>query len=113
MGPTEIENLYDLLLLENGGELLTEDGFGILLNETEWSMMKPRVMLRWSDDGGHTWSNEHWADMGVIGQYSHRVMWRRLGMTLKLRDRVYEVSGTDPVKVAIMGAEIHASGTNG
>ena len=112
MGPQEIENLYDLLLLEDGGELLTENGDGILLNETEWGMMKPRVMLRWSDDGGHTWSNEHWADMGAIGQFSHRVFWRRLGMTLKLRDRVYEVSGTDPVKVAIMGAELQISGTN-
>jgi hypothetical protein len=72
----------------------------------------PQVMLRWSDDGGHTWSNEHWTPMGVIGNYSQRVFWRRMGMTLKLRDRVYEISGTDPVKVAIMGAELILSGTN-
>jgi hypothetical protein len=72
----------------------------------------PQVMLRWSDDGGHTWSNEHWSPMGKIGQYFQRVFWRRLGMTLKLRDRVYEVSGTDPVKIAIVGAELHLSGTN-
>ena len=32
-------------------------------------------------------------------------------MTLKLRDRVYEVSGTDPVKVSIMGAELVISPT--
>jgi hypothetical protein len=108
LAPVEL----NLLLLQDGGELLTEDGFGILLNETDGGMMKPRVMLRWSDDGGHTWSNEHWSDMGKIGQFSHRVFWRRLGMTLKLRDRVYEVSGTDPVKVAIMGAELQVSGTN-
>jgi hypothetical protein len=72
----------------------------------------PQVMLRWSDDGGHTWSNEHWRSMGKIGQTGRRVLWRRLGMTLKLRDRVYEVSGTDPVKIAIMGAELIASPTN-
>jgi hypothetical protein len=72
----------------------------------------PEAMLRWSDDGGHTWSNEHWSSMGKIGAYGHRVFWRRLGMTLKLRDRVYEVSGTDPVKIAIMGAELQISGTN-
>ena len=70
------------------------------------------VMLRWSDDGGHTWSNEHWRSMGKIGQTGRRVLWRRLGMTMKLRDRVYEVSGTDPVKIAIMGAELIAEGTN-
>lgn len=71
----------------------------------------PQVMLRWSDDGGHTWSNEHWRSMGKIGQFGYRTIWRRLGMTLKLRDRVYEVSGTDPVKIAIMGAELQVSGT--
>jgi hypothetical protein len=69
-------------------------------------------MLRWSDDGGHIWSNEHWRSMGKIGETGRRVIWRRLGMTERLRDRVYELSGTDPVKIAIMGAELRASGTN-
>jgi len=31
---------------------------------------------------------------------------------MKLRDRVYEVSGTDPNKVVIMGAELIIEGTN-
>jgi hypothetical protein len=70
-------------------------------------------MMRFSDDGGHTWSNENWADMGKIGEYFRRVIWRRLGMTLKLRDRVYEVSGTDAVKIALVGAELLISPTNG
>ena len=73
---------------------------------------EPELMLRWSDDGGHTWSNEHWASMGKIGEYGKRVIWRRLGMTTKLRDRVYEISGSDPVKIAIMGAELTASPTS-
>ena len=72
----------------------------------------PQVMFRWSDDGGHTWSNEHWASMGKIGEYGKRVIWRRLGMTTKLRDRVYEISGSDPVKIAIMGAELTATPTS-
>lgn len=71
----------------------------------------PEVMLRWSDDGGHTFSNEHWRQMGAIGQFGHRTIWRRLGMTQKLRDRVYEVSGTDAVKIAIMGAELFITPT--
>ncbi len=70
------------------------------------------VMLRWSDDGGHTWSNEHWVNTGKIGEYGRRAIWRRLGMTTKLRDRVYEVSGTDPVKIAIMGAELSVTPTS-
>jgi len=72
----------------------------------------PELMLRWSDDGGHTWSNEHLSKMGKIGQYYRRVFWRRLGMTMQLRDRVYEVSQTDPVKAVIVGAELLISPTN-
>jgi len=83
---------------------------GVGLNSGQGS--DPQVMLRWSDDGGHTWSNEHWLSMGRIGTYGTRVIWRRLGMTMKIRDRVYEVSGTDPVKVIILGAELIVSPTN-
>lgn len=72
----------------------------------------PQIMLRWSDDGGHTWSNEHWKSMGKIGNYGYRTIWRRLGMTEKIRDRVYEVSGSDPIKIAIIDAELLLSGTN-
>lgn len=72
----------------------------------------PQVSLRWSDDGGHTWSTPRAITMGTIGTYDTRVIWRRLGMTTKLRDRVYEVSGTDPVKIVIIGAELLMSNTN-
>jgi hypothetical protein len=89
-------------------QLEIESGVGLNLGQGD----DPQVMLRWSDDGGHTWSNEHWKSMGKIGEYGYRNIWRRLGMTQKLRDRVYEISGTDPVKVAIMGAELILNGTN-
>jgi len=89
-------------------QLNCESGVGLIDGQGS----DPQAMLRWSDDGGHTWSNEHWSPMGKIGAYYQRVFWRRLGMTTKLRDRVYEVSGTDPVKVAIMGAELILSPTN-
>lgn len=85
-----------------------ESGTGLNLGQGS----DPQVMLRWSDDGGHTWSNEYWTSMGKIGEYYRRVLFRRLGMTQKIRDRVYELSGTDPVKIAIMGAELTLSPTN-
>jgi len=98
--------LGDYLIAENNDFLIADQ-------ETVATQgADPQVMLRWSDDGGHTWSSEHWASMGKIGQYYKRVIWRRLGMTVKLRDRVYEVSATDPVKIAIMGAELILSPTN-
>jgi len=64
----------------------------------------PVVSLRWSDDGGNVWSNYHTKQIGNIGEYSARVIWRRLGATRGGRDRVYEVSSTDPVKIDITGA---------
>jgi hypothetical protein len=70
------------------------------------------VGLRWSDDGGHTWSNQVFQSVGAQGQTGKRVIWRRLGMTTKLRDRVYEISASGWGKTAIMGAELLASGTN-
>ena len=96
----------------SGDQLVTSSGDFLLFSPPTVEGANPEVMLRWSDDGGHTYSNEHWATMGRIGQYGFRVFWRRLGMTLKLRDRVYEVSGTDPVKIAIVGAELIVDGTN-
>jgi hypothetical protein len=106
------EQLVGALLTESGNRLLAENGDVIYATTTTLTTMVPKVMLRWSDDGGHTWSNEHWTSIGSIGAYGKRAFWRRLGMTLKIRDRVYEVSGTDPVKIAIMGAELRASPTN-
>ena len=66
---------------------------------------QPTVMLRYSDDGGYTWSSEKWAPLGRIGQTLSRAIWRRLGFS---RNRVYEVTVTDPVDVAIMGADLDA-----
>jgi len=104
--------LIDYLATEVPQRLLAENGNNIILDYVTVQGTNPQAMLRWSDDGGHTWSNEHWQSMGKIGQYGFRTIWRRLGMTQKLRDRVYEVSGTDPVRIAIMGAELHLSQTN-
>lgn len=70
------------------------------------------VSMRFSDDGGHTWSTARTCGMGITGAYGTRVIFRRLGMTMKLRDRVYEISGDDDVKIIIMGAELLLSPTD-
>jgi len=67
----------------------------------------PQAMLRWSNDGGSTWSKEYWVTIGQLGKYKNRAIWRRLGMS---RDRVFEVSITDPVNAVIIGANLKASG---
>lgn len=64
---------------------------------------EPTVMLKWSDDGGHTWSNEVWRSMGIgsVGEYNKRVVWHRLGMTTG-QPRIYELSGTASVKTVLL-----------
>ena len=69
------------------------------------------VSLRWSDDGGHTYNTERTASLGAFGDYSKRVIFRRLGMTTQLRDRVYELSGIDS-PIFVMGAELMLSPTD-
>ena len=65
----------------------------------------PQAMLRWSNDGGSTYSNEHWCTIGAVGKYKNRAIWRRLGTA---RDRIYEVSISDPVKAVIVSANLKA-----
>jgi hypothetical protein len=65
----------------------------------------PQAMLRWSNDGGSTWSNEHWTTIGQTGKYNNRAIWRRLGWS---RDRVFEVVVTDPIKAVIISANLKA-----
>jgi hypothetical protein len=62
-------------------------------------------MLRWSNNGGFSWSNEHWQTIGAAGAYTNRAKWNRLG---NARDRVYEVNFSDPVPRDIIGATLYA-----
>ena len=61
----------------------------------------PQVMLRWSDDRGKTWSNQHILNCGFAGQYHARVIQRRLGQS---RYRVYEMSVSDPIPWTLVDA---------
>ena len=64
-----------------------------------------QLQLRWSDDGGHNWSNPYNASLGLTGETTARALWRRLG---KSRNRVYEVVCSDPVAVRLVNAFVNA-----
>lgn len=85
-----------------------ETGLGpvIALTDGDGNPRDPQAMLRWSDDGGHTWSNEHLRDCGQVGKYRKRVRWLRLGRS---RDRIYEVSVSDPIKWNLIDAFLNIS----
>lgn len=72
--------------------------------------VNPQMMLRFSDDGGNSWSNEQKVGMGPTGATAARVKFDRLGSTRAATglDRVFEISSTDPVQVALIGASMEA-----
>lgn len=76
-------------------ELQFEQGVGTLTTPD------PLVMLDWSDDGGRTWSSEHWRSLGAMGAFRSRAVWRRMG---RARDRVYRYAITDKVRRTLIQA---------
>lgn len=87
-------------LIHSKFQLDFEPGIGI---DGSGQGVNPQVILEWSNDGGKTWSNQHWTSLGAEGTTNTRAIWRRLGQG---RNRVYRVTITDPVKVVMIGAEI-------
>ena len=65
----------------------------------------PQVSLRWSDDGGRTWSSMLTTSLGKTGQFRNKPCFNRLGMG---RDRVFEVSTSANAKIALQGAFLEA-----
>jgi hypothetical protein len=87
-------------------EVELEAGVGLAVNDPDLATgTNPQALLKWSDDGGHTWSNEHWRKIGKIGEYKNRAIWRGLGCS---RERIYELTISDPVKRVILGAHLEA-----
>ena len=66
----------------------------------------PQLMLRWSDDGGRTWSNQYFVGVGQAGNYKTRAVWRRLGRS---RQRIYEVSCSDPIPWRVVDSYLKAT----
>jgi YVTN family beta-propeller protein len=67
----------------------------------------PTVLLSWSTDGGHTWSNDHPATLGTMGNYKNRAIWRRLGAS---RNRAFRIAISDPVKKVLIGVYMDLEG---
>jgi hypothetical protein len=84
---------------------VTTAGLLTTAQNTQLNARGPLVYLRWSDDGGHTWSSAQSRDAGQAGQYKTRVVWRRLG---RARIRTYEVSCSEPIPVRFIDAYVNA-----
>ena len=95
-------NVEDRTLFYHKLQVMLQSGVGLSSGQGS----DPQVMMRWSDDGSHTWGNEHWVSAGKMGQYSARAIWRRLG---RGRNRVFEISVTDPVPWRVISANMDVS----
>lgn len=71
-------------------ELECERGVGLAQGQGS----DPVVALRYSNNGGKTWSYERTRQVGKRGEYDQRVRWDGCGSG---RDRVWEISSSDPV----------------
>lgn len=85
-----------------GVEIECETGVGSLHGQGA----DPEIELRWSNDGGRTWTPWYQRRLGPLGQYKVRAKWKGLGSS---NDRVFEFRITDPVKRTIANANIQAS----
>ena len=80
-------------------EVTAEVGVGI--SGGSGDALAPQLMLRWSKNGGKTWSSELTRSLGRVGEYAKRLVWRKLGRS---RQWAFWLRVSAPVKVVITGA---------
>ena len=94
-------------------EPLSFDSLQVLMETgiTVPSGTNPQIDLEWSDDGGYTWNGPFQVAAGKIGETAWRVFQPRLGSTTERRglDRVFRISGNDPIAIKITGADVDVS----
>ncbi len=85
-------------LFHNELEAEVETGAGTLEIDQTW-------MLRYSDDGGHTWSRILRRNSGKMGQRNKKLLYKRLGRS---KDRIYAIGCADPCKRVLVGGYLNA-----
>ncbi len=61
----------------------------------------PQITLRYSNDGGYTWSHHMARDIGKLGEYGKPIRWNRLGTE---REWLFELTIVEPIKFSIIEA---------
>lgn len=84
------------------GQRLVFDEVEIIAQVGQDDNAKPMIMFDWSDDKGRTWSNDRQEDLGGIGEYKKRLIFRRLGQSF---NRVFRVRMTDAARLILLGAK--------
>jgi len=82
--------------------LMMDTGVGLVTGQGS----DPQLMLRVSSDGGQTWGYEEQQPIGTQGTYQTEVFWTSLGFG---RTAIFEVTMSDAVKFAIVGAFLNST----
>lgn len=77
------------------------DSEGNLYQIYQYIERAPDVMLSFSDDGGKTWSEQMFGDIGTLGEFMHEVRWDCLG---SFDSRILRIQTSDPVYFSIHSA---------
>ena len=90
-------------------EFVLETGLAptIALFDGDGQPRPAQLMLKWSNNGGKTWSNTYFLSVGFAGEYDIRVIKRMLG---RARKRLWDVSWTDPIPWRFNEAYLKAEG---
>ena len=78
---------------------------GVGLNSSDTHASAPKLGLRYSDDGGHSWTRKRLESLGAIGQRKTRVSFNGLGTTGH-QGRIWELSSSSPVVRGLIDTEI-------
>jgi len=81
-------------------QVMMQQGNGTTLNTDEGVGQDPSIMVAYSNDSGKTWSQERIVKTGRQGKYAFR---SRLCMLGTSRNRVWRISGSDPVETILVG----------
>lgn len=96
IAPVYDQNIYGLMGIDNLSVRLTTGLAGV--------GEEPEIALRYSNDGGFTWSNEEMRrSTGATGEYAKRVDWNRLGVS---REWIFEFTVSESVPFSIIDATL-------
>lgn len=70
--------------------------------------LTPHISMKYSHDGGHTWSFDLVREIGQVGEYAKPIRWNRLGIG---REWMFEFQITDAIPFSIIDATVAYSDT--
>lgn len=93
--PPEYEKEEQRLVGIDHVELRVESGLANQSGEGS----DPKISMRYSDNGGHTWSFSLQRSMGKVGEYAKRIRWNRLGIA---SEWVFEFTIVEPIDFSLI-----------